>query len=221
MLFADLQARYKVYVFWLSPVYLHQQRCLKLLLFIDLPLFMPSSISKCYGSTTFFSLSNLNLDKVWQFFYTAHTWLPCKDERSNLDWSSSPLTKGLCMVLLLFQGLEQRHNAVLQMYGEKAEECEELRMDLEDVKTMYKTQVNEPHVFSSERRNGEATTRVLPTAHGVHIYLWLFSHLFSVMGFNFLSMYHTGEFHFASELISAGDQPSAKQPWRNKMVPCG
>lgn len=75
------------------------------------------------------------------------------------------------MVLLLFQELEQRHNAVLQMYGEKAEECEELRMDLEDVKTMYKTQVNEPHVFSSERRNGEATTRVLPTAHGVRIYL--------------------------------------------------
>lgn len=59
------------------------------------------------------------------------------------------------MVLLLFQGLEQRHNAVLQMYGEKAEECEELRMDLEDVKTMYKTQVNEPHVFSSERRISE------------------------------------------------------------------
>ena len=28
------------------------------------------------------------------------------------------------------------------MYGEKAEQCEELRMDLEDVKSMYKTQVN-------------------------------------------------------------------------------
>lgn len=39
--------------------------------------------------------------------------------------------------------LEQRHNAVLQMYGEKAEQCEELRMDLEDVKSMYKTQIQE------------------------------------------------------------------------------
>ncbi|XP_074606066.1 TATA element modulatory factor-like isoform X3 [Acropora palmata] len=42
-----------------------------------------------------------------------------------------------------YKGLEQRHNAVLQMYGEKAEECEELRMDLEDVKTMYKTQIQD------------------------------------------------------------------------------
>lgn len=39
------------------------------------------------------------------------------------------------------QELEQRHNAVLQMYGEKAEQAEELRMDLEDVKSMYKSQV--------------------------------------------------------------------------------
>lgn len=37
--------------------------------------------------------------------------------------------------------MEQRHNAVLQMYGEKAEQAEELRMDLEDVKSMYKSQV--------------------------------------------------------------------------------
>ena len=42
---------------------------------------------------------------------------------------------------IFFQELDQRHNAVLQMYGEKAEECEELKMDLEDVKSMYKTQV--------------------------------------------------------------------------------
>ena len=40
--------------------------------------------------------------------------------------------------------MEQRHNAVLQMYGEKAEQAEELRMDLEDVKSMYKSQVTIP-----------------------------------------------------------------------------
>ena len=44
-------------------------------------------------------------------------------------------------IYLFSQELDQRHNAVLQMYGEKAEECEELKMDLEDVKSMYKTQV--------------------------------------------------------------------------------
>ncbi|XP_077386218.1 TATA element modulatory factor isoform X2 [Festucalex cinctus] len=39
--------------------------------------------------------------------------------------------------------LEQRHNTILQMYGEKAEEAEELRLDLEDVKSMFKTQIDE------------------------------------------------------------------------------
>ncbi|XP_029630805.1 TATA element modulatory factor isoform X1 [Salmo trutta] len=41
------------------------------------------------------------------------------------------------------QDLEQRHNTILQMYGEKAEEAEELRLDLEDVKNMFKTQIDE------------------------------------------------------------------------------
>lgn len=45
--------------------------------------------------------------------------------------------------LFVFQDLEQRHNTILQMYGEKAEEAEELRLDLEDVKNMYKTQIDE------------------------------------------------------------------------------
>ncbi|XP_010985688.2 TATA element modulatory factor [Camelus dromedarius] len=39
--------------------------------------------------------------------------------------------------------LDQRYNTILQMYGEKAEEAEELRLDLEDVKIMYKTQIDE------------------------------------------------------------------------------
>ncbi|XP_007447704.1 PREDICTED: TATA element modulatory factor [Lipotes vexillifer] len=39
--------------------------------------------------------------------------------------------------------LDQRYNTILQMYGEKAEEAEELRLDLEDVKHMYKTQIDE------------------------------------------------------------------------------
>ena len=39
------------------------------------------------------------------------------------------------------QAMEARHDAVLTMYGEKAEEAEELRLDLEDVKTLYRNQV--------------------------------------------------------------------------------
>ena len=39
--------------------------------------------------------------------------------------------------------LDKRYNTMLQMYGEKAEECNELRMDLEDVKSMYKQQIQD------------------------------------------------------------------------------
>ena len=56
---------------------------------------------------------------------------------SNLQF----LQEVLSFFIYFFQELDQRHNAVLQMYGEKAEDCEELKMDLEDVKSMYKTQV--------------------------------------------------------------------------------
>lgn len=65
----------------------------------------------------------------------------------NVDWKSSVWTfllsgsSDLC--ICVFQDLEQRHNTILQMYGEKAEEAEELRLDLEDVKNMYKTQIDE------------------------------------------------------------------------------
>ncbi|XP_029288043.1 TATA element modulatory factor-like [Cottoperca gobio] len=47
------------------------------------------------------------------------------------------------MLKVQLKDLEQRHNTILQMYGEKAEEAEELRLDLEDVKNMYKTQIDE------------------------------------------------------------------------------
>ena len=43
------------------------------------------------------------------------------------------------------QELDQRYNALLQMYGEKVEEAEELRLDLQDVKEMYKSQVSTDH----------------------------------------------------------------------------
>lgn len=46
------------------------------------------------------------------------------------------------------QELDQRYNALLQMYGEKVEEADELKLDLQDVKDMYKAQVvGEPLIF--------------------------------------------------------------------------
>lgn len=41
------------------------------------------------------------------------------------------------------QATETRYNMMLAMYGQKEEENEELRMDLEDVKSMYKQQIND------------------------------------------------------------------------------
>jgi len=39
--------------------------------------------------------------------------------------------------------LETNYNALLQLYGEKVEEADELRMDLQDVKDMYKVQIEQ------------------------------------------------------------------------------
>lgn len=38
--------------------------------------------------------------------------------------------------------IQTRYDALLQMYGEKVEENQELRLDLEDVKDMYKSQID-------------------------------------------------------------------------------
>ncbi|XP_041836392.1 TATA element modulatory factor [Melanotaenia boesemani] len=51
--------------------------------------------------------------------------------------------KDIPKLKIQLKDLEQRHNTILQMYGEKAEEAEELKLDLEDVKNMYKTQIDE------------------------------------------------------------------------------
>ena len=37
--------------------------------------------------------------------------------------------------------MDHKYDALLQMYGEKVEETNELRLDLADVKEMYKAQV--------------------------------------------------------------------------------
>ena len=43
--------------------------------------------------------------------------------------------------MYFLQKLQKNYDALLQMYGEKAEEAEELKLDLLDVKAMYRSQV--------------------------------------------------------------------------------
>jgi hypothetical protein len=49
----------------------------------------------------------------------------------------------------MFQELRTKYNALLQMYGEKQEETEELKLDLQDIKNMYKAQVHRSSSFIS------------------------------------------------------------------------
>lgn len=42
-----------------------------------------------------------------------------------------------------FAELKTNYDAIMQMYGEKVEQYEELKLDLTDVKEMYKLQIDE------------------------------------------------------------------------------
>lgn len=39
--------------------------------------------------------------------------------------------------------LREQYDAILQMYGEKVEETQELQLDLQDVKDMYRLQIDD------------------------------------------------------------------------------
>lgn len=62
---------------------------------------------------------------------------------NNLNDDLEEKVKEIPLLRVQMKDLDQRYNTILQMYGEKAEEAEELRLDLEDVKNMYKTQIDE------------------------------------------------------------------------------
>uniref|UniRef100_A0A8C7ZL27 TATA element modulatory factor 1 n=1 Tax=Oryzias sinensis TaxID=183150 RepID=A0A8C7ZL27_9TELE len=62
---------------------------------------------------------------------------------TNRNEDMEEMVKDIPKLKIQLKDLEQRHNTILQMYGEKAEEAEELRLDLIDVKNMYKTQIDE------------------------------------------------------------------------------
>ena len=61
----------------------------------------------------------------------------------NTNENLSKENKQLRHIGKSFQELQTKYNALLQMYGEKQEETEELKLDLQDIKSMYKAQIQE------------------------------------------------------------------------------
>lgn len=59
-------------------------------------------------------------------------------------------------VAMEYNELQRKYDAILQMYGEKVEETEELQLDLLDVKEMYKGQIDELLKQQKERNNQAA-----------------------------------------------------------------
>lgn len=62
---------------------------------------------------------------------------------TNLNEDMEGVSKEIREVKTKLTEVEGRYTAILTMYGEKQEENEELKMDLEDVKAMYKQQIND------------------------------------------------------------------------------
>lgn len=66
------------------------------------------------------------------------------EDFAKLSAQNELLTQQVERIPSLQQELEavtRQHEAMLQMYGEKAEEAEELKLDIQDLKTMYRQQV--------------------------------------------------------------------------------
>lgn len=59
-------------------------------------------------------------------------------------------------VMEQYKELQQKYDAMLQLYGEKVEEAEELRLDLQEAREAYKTQIDElSHRLESPRVAGD------------------------------------------------------------------
>ncbi|XP_043258588.1 TATA element modulatory factor [Colletes gigas] len=67
-------------------------------------------------------------------------------ELSTLTLKIEELNSKVSNIMVLNESLQEiqtRYDALLQMYGEKMEENQELRLDLADIKEMYKTQIDQ------------------------------------------------------------------------------
>lgn len=80
------------------------------------------------------SNSALNLQLIFHFFFFIFSTLSLqiKDKLATHD-----------TVVGQYNQLQEQYDAILQMYGEKVEETEELQLDLQDVKDMYRSQIDD------------------------------------------------------------------------------
>jgi len=76
-------------------------------------------------------------------------------ELVNLSTENEKLeeqTKNYPILSEQYKDLEKRYDALLTMYGEKQEEADELRLDLADVKTLYRAQIDDLLKHNSHKR---------------------------------------------------------------------
>ncbi|CAF3050742.1 unnamed protein product [Rotaria socialis] len=71
---------------------------------------------------------------------------------SNLNEKLQQQTKNYPVLTEQYKDLEKRYDALLTMYGEKQEEAEELKLDLVDVKTLYRAQIDDLMKQTSKKR---------------------------------------------------------------------
>lgn len=76
-------------------------------------------------------------------------------ELVNLSTENEKLqqkTKDYPILMDKYKELEKRYDALLTMFGEKQEEADELRLDLADVKTLYRAQIDDLLKQTSQKR---------------------------------------------------------------------
>merc|ERR1711864_41740 len=78
-----------------------------------------------------------NLDRGRESMTGELTKLTIKSEQIDA------LNEEMAKLKAEYSTLQQKYQTMLTMYGEKMEEAEELRLDLQDVKEMYKMQIDQ------------------------------------------------------------------------------
>lgn len=71
----------------------------------------------------------------WQFEFSSYFLYSISQVKDKLATHDSVVSQ--------FNQLQEQYDACLQMYGEKVEETEELQLDLQDVKDMYRSQIDD------------------------------------------------------------------------------
>merc|ERR1719481_2256109 len=79
----------------------------------------------------------VNIERVRESMGQELTKLTIKADQIDV------LTEELATLKEEYQTLQQKYQTMLTMYGEKVEEAEELKLDLQDVKEMYKMQIDQ------------------------------------------------------------------------------